>query len=404
MRVLIVASAYPRSPTDVITPWLGETIRQLGIAGVDAEVLAPSYRGLGDQEIDGVAVRRFRYAPRAWERLTHEQTAPDRIRERPAYLSLVPGYVGAGALAAARLARTGRFDVVHVLWPLPHGLLGLAAKRAGGVPLVCTFFGAELRWLAARPGPMRTMLRAIVAGSDAVTAISASTAAALAACVPGVQVTTIPFGAAVAAPDVVGHPRAARRAGDPFALLFVGRLVERKGVHVLLDAMASSGDAVRLDVVGDGPERAALEARARSSGIAHRVRFHGLVPADALASHFDACDALVLPAIVDAKGDTEGLGVVLIEALSRGRPVIASAVGGIPDVVRDGETGLLVPPGDAPALARAIDALASDPARAQALAEAGQRHVEREFSWPTIVERLTAVYASAARRRRAGAA
>lgn len=391
LRVLLIASAYPRSPSDVITPWLGTAIGRLAAAGVVVDVLAPAYRGLGDQTVGGVVVHRFRYAPRAWERLTHEQTAPDRIRERPAYLGLVPSYVGAGALAAVRLARGGRYDVVHALWPLPHGLLGLAARWAAGVPLVTTFFGAELSWLGARH-VMRRVLRAIVARSDAVTAVSSSTAERLARLVPGVRVVTLPFGAAIDPPAQV--PPAPSGDGP---LLFVGRLVERKGVHVLLDALARLGAGrPTLDVVGDGPERAALVARAERLGLGAAVRFHGMVPAPALGDHLARCGALVLPAVIDAKGDTEGLGVVLLEALAHGRPVIASAAGGIPDIVRDDVTGLLVPAGDVGALATAIAALRTDPARAGRLAEAGRRHVADAFSWDVIIPRLVAVYEGAA--------
>jgi hypothetical protein len=83
------------------------------------------------------------------ETLTHDQTAPDRVRERPWYLALVPLYVAAGRRAARRLVKRERFDVVHVFWPVPHGLFGMAAKRGGGPPLVSTFFGVELTWLEA---------------------------------------------------------------------------------------------------------------------------------------------------------------------------------------------------------------------------------------------------------------
>jgi glycosyltransferase involved in cell wall biosynthesis len=125
----------------------------------------------------------------------------------------------------------------------------------------------------------------------------------------------------------------------------VGRLVERKGVHLLLDALASLPPVapVVLRVVGDGPDRARLEARAQRLGLGARAVFHGFVSKDELQARLAACDAFVLPAVVDAKGDTEGLGVVLIEAMSYARPAIASAAGGIVDIVRDGRNGFLVP-------------------------------------------------------------
>ncbi|HEX2188502.1 MAG TPA: glycosyltransferase [Longimicrobiaceae bacterium] len=402
MKVLYLVTAYPRGPADVITPWLVETIRRLGERGIGVEVLAPSYRGLGGQSVEGVRVHRFRYAPRGWETLTHDQTAPDRIRERPQFLGLVPGYVAAGSLAAARLARSGRFDVLHAFWPLPHGLLGLAAKRTSGVPLVSTFFGVELTWMESQLPFLGPVLRRIVRGSDAVTTISSYTAERLRRLVPDARSTVIPFGATVEAPaepPPASDPAAERR---PFELLFVGRLVERKGVHVLLDALASLEPARRplLRVVGDGPEREPLAARARLLGLGERAVFEGFVSSAELAERFARCDAFVLPAVVDAKGDTEGLGVVLLEAMVNAKPVIASAAGGIVDVVRDGRSGWLVPPGDAAALAAAVRACMDDPERRRRYGLQGREDAAAGFSWPVIVDRLAGLYQEVVRTRR----
>ncbi len=397
VRVLYIATAYGRHPDDVITPWMTETIHRLRREGVAVEVLAPSYRGLEGGEVDGVRVHRFRYAPRRWEDLTHDQTAPDRIRERPWYLGLVPGYALAGMRAAARLASRDRFDVVHVHWPIPHALFGLAARRVAGVPLVLTFHGVELTWTRRRWPILAPFLRHVIRTADAVTANSSYTAALIRS-VYDRDVVRIPFGATIEPPGA--EPVPAKPAGGPFELLFAGRLVERKGVHYLLEALAGlrARRPVYLRVVGDGPLRAWLEARAGELGLADRVRFDGFVSSEELARRFASCDAFVLPAVVDAKGDTEGLGVVLVEALTYARPVVASAAGGIVDVIRDGETGLLVPPGDAGALARAIAELVDDPVRARALGAAGRAHVEREFSWPVIIERLLSLYRSVAAR------
>lgn len=422
MRILYIVSAYNRGPGDVITPWLVETVRHLSDRGIDVQVLAPSYRGLASQDIDGVRVHRFRYAPKRWEALTHEETAPDRVRHRPLYLAEVPGYTLAGAAAAARLARRGAVDVIHVHWPVPHALMGWAARRASGAPLVCTFHGVELTW-ARKTRVLMPFLKRAIRTADAVTANSSYTEGLIRK-VYDRPVERIPFGAAVepaAAPAPAREPpktpppnggrqgggttvggwqsrarpgRGQREAGAGFELLFVGRLVERKGVHYLLEALALLGKAsgVHLRVVGDGPMRPALESKAAGLGIGHRVVFDGLLGGDVLARRFAECDAFVLPAVADAKGDVEGLGVVLIEALSYGKPVIASAAGGIVDIVRDGDTGLLVPPGDAAALASAIMRYVDDPQLAAKLAARGRAHVEREFSWPVITDRLIALY------------
>ena len=398
MKVLYLVTAYARGPGDVITPWLVETIRRLAARGVEVEVLAPAYRGGAGQTVDGVRVHRFRYARRGWETLTHDQTAPDRIRERPWFLGLVPGYMAAGSRAAARIARDGGFDVLHAFWPIPQGVLGLHAKRKTGLPLVSTFFGVELTWMERQFPFLAPLLRRIVRGSDAVTAISSYTAGRLESQVPGVNPAIIPFGAAVDAPAEA--PPYGWDGTRPFALLFVGRLVERKGVHLLLDALASLPPErrVALDVVGDGPDRAKLQAQADRLGLGGRAVFHGFVSKEELQRRLETCDAFVLPAVVDAKGDTEGLGVVLIEAMSYARPVIASAAGGIVDIVEDGRNGFLVPPGDAAALAGAVGRMMDDPARARALGLQGRNDAAARFSWDAIADRLAEIYRAVARR------
>jgi glycosyltransferase involved in cell wall biosynthesis len=130
------------------------------------------------------------------------------------------------------------------------------------------------------------------------------------------------------------------------------------------------------------------------------VRFTGYVPERRLREYYQRCDIFVLPAVVDSKGDTEGLGVVLLEALRFERPVIASAVGGIPDIVRPGETGWLVAPGDPEAIAGAALEIARDPASALGIARKGRRFVEERFSLEHVVAELTEVYRSAIRARR----
>lgn len=400
MKVLYVVTAFPRDETDVITPWLLQTIHRLRARGVEVEVLAPSYRGLGDQVISGTRVHRFRYAPARWETLTHDQTAPDRIREKPLFASLLPGYLAAGSMAAARLARTGEFAAVHAFWPLPHGVLGLAGARAGGIPLISTFFGVELTWVESGLRAARPVVREIIRRSDAVTAISTYTAELVKRIAPGARPVVIPFGAAVEPARASPRPRPP----GELRVLFVGRLVERKGVHVLLEALAAvarRGAAASLDVVGDGPERERLERRVTELELTGSVVFHGFVSDAELRARLEATDCLVLPAVRDRKGDVEGLGVVLLEAMGAGKPVIASAAGGITDIVEHEATGLLVPPGDVAALAAALERYRDDPAFAARMADAGAARVAERFSWSSIVDRLVSLYRSVAQRRTA---
>lgn len=400
MKVVHVVTAFPRHDGDVITPWLGRLLLGLRDRGVDVGVLAPAYRGGGATEWRGIPVRRFRYAPARLETLTHDETVPDRVRSRPAYLALLPAYLVGGSVASIRVGGSAPPDVVHVHWPAPHAWFGSLARAASGgrTAVLSSFYSVEIRWIERRLPWAVPLLRWSVETSDAVTAISSATAAAVGRYTTR-EVPVIPFSAAVSArapdPSTVSAAVARNPAADGILrLLFVGRLVERKGVHILIRALARVRKRMEatLTVVGEGPETGALRAEAARVGVEASVDFAGRVDEDALAEAYRTSDLFVLPAVVDRKGDSEGLGVVLLEALEFGLPVIASNIGGIPDIVKHGETGLLVPPADAAALASAILEATRNPAETRKRTRRGAAHARAEFALPGIVDRLLRCY------------
>jgi len=390
MRILHIVTAFPRFPNDIISPWLVEMLKRLRAAGHDVEVLAPAYRGGGNREFDGIPVHRFRYFPARWEDLTHDQATPDRLRRSLRYKIMPLFYVLGGVWAAWRLGRRRRYDVVHVHWPLPHALFGWAARRACGARMVTSWYGVELRWVKSSLPWLKRFLVWALRTSDQVVAISSATAREITNVVP-VSVRVIPY--TVGFPETAAGP-SLPRAGDSFLILFVGSLVERKGVRYLIDALPLLPAQLhaKLVIIGDGAERSRLEAQVRARGLQHLVEVRGRVAEQELRRAYAAASVLVLPAIVDARGDTEGLGVVLLEAMSYGVPVIGSDLGGITDIVVDGQTGLLVPPQDSAALAAALERLATDRDLARRLGEAGAGHVRRHFSWPAIIAQWEECY------------
>lgn len=405
MRILHVVTAFPREPGDVIVPWLVELIARQRAAGHEAEVFTSAYRGGGNAEHRGIPVHRFRYAPAAWEDLTHEEAAPDRMRRSVRYKLLPLAYVIAGAFGIWRLARRNRYDVVHVHWPLPHALFG-AVARAGGrgrTRLVTHWYGVELRWVQSTLRWLRWFVRWALRTSDAVVAISSYTAREIERLgVRSVAVRVIPYTSSLAATAGVSPtPAPAASSTGPFRILFVGRLVERKGVMHLVEAVQRlpAGLDAHLEIVGEGPERPRLEAQIARAGLAERVALRGRVSDSALQAAYRSADVAVLPSIVDARSDTEGLGVVLLEAMSYGVPVIASELGGITDIVENGASGLLVSPADPGALAEALRRLAEDRALAARLGAAGQRRAATAFGWPAIMAQWEECYAAATGRR-----
>lgn len=399
MRILHVVTAFPRSTDDVIVPWLVELIKHLRAAGHDAQVLTSAYKGGGNTAFAGIPVHRFRYFPARWEDLTHDEAAPDRMRHSLRYRIMPALYVLCGLWAAWRLGRRQRFDVVHVHWPVPHALFGWAVRKASDARIVTSWYGAELRWVKGSLPWLRPFVRWALAASDQVVAISSHTAREIAE-FSNVQARVIPYtiGFAEAKADVARVPR------DGFGVLFVGRLVERKGVRHLIDAVQRMAPErrARLVIIGDGPERERLEDQVRRAGLEDRVEVRGRVSDRELRQAYADSSVFVLPAIVDTRGDTEGLGVVLLEAMVYRIPVIASDLGGITDIVTHGETGLLVPPADATALAAALERLAADPVLTQRLGDAGHDLLRGRFSWPGIVAQWEACYAAALSGARAG--
>lgn len=177
-------------------------------------------------------------------------------------------------------------------------------------------------------------------------------------------------------------------------ILFVGRLIDWKGVNILVSSMKKVRDTVRnarLVIVGDGPERKSLADRVKELGLEDSVTFTGQVSGMELKDYYSRASVFVLPSIT-VNNQTEGLGVVLLEAMASGVPVIGSNTGGIPDIIEDGVNGLLVQPGDPKALADAIIRILSDLALADRFREAGIKTVSERFSWDRIGDQFTMVY------------
>lgn len=185
------------------------------------------------------------------------------------------------------------------------------------------------------------------------------------------------------------------RSEEPFRLLTVGRLVEKKGVDDALRAVAilvEHGLAVEHTIVGDGPMRRELETLASSLNLGGQVRFLGSQASESVARLMEQSDALLAPSVTAADGDMEGIPVVLMEAMARGLPVVSTFHSGIPELVHDGVSGVLVPERSPDQLAGKVESLIRQPQRWPKLGRAAREHVEQHHDIELLNDRLVSIF------------
>lgn len=408
MKVLVIGSVYPRFQEDAEVPWLRTSIAHLKKADVEIQVLAPAYKGLKSHDIDGTHVNRFRYAPASWEILTHEEGAPSKMASKPWLQLLAIPYIINGFFQCIRICRKWRPDVIHAHWPFPHAYIALGAAKLYKIPLVLNFHGAELLLIRKKKW-VKPLLKFAIGQAQAIFANSSFTAGKIKA-LRNVDVEWSPYGttlegaslplasaadAASATPSSGGTPQRPEphAINNKFKILFVGRHIERKGICYLIEAAKYlPRDKFEIRIVGVGNLTEQLKQQAAAVNEGAEIIFTGKLSPEDLANEYKTANVFTLPAIVDHKGDTEGLGVVLIEAMELGLPIVASNVGGIPDVVVDGESGILVPEKDPAALADAFKRLEADPTLIQKLLAGARNRIDKCFTWDGIIERQVEVY------------
>ncbi len=391
MKVLYIATAFPRFEGDIITPWLVEVVRQLKAKGIEVEVFTSSYQGLKDQELYGIKIHRFRYFFKKWEKLTHDETAVDKVKKGLLNQLLVPFYMLMGTLQIMKLARKEKYDIIHTHWPLPHAIFGYIAAKISRARHILYFHGVELMWVKTELKFLKPFLRWAISSADTIMCNSSHTAARIRE-IYNRDINIIPSGQA--AMTNTSPPEQIIRNNPIKQILFVGRLVERKGVNYLIEAFSKIVKKIdsRLNIIGTGLDLDMLKQTAQKNGIFDKVNFAGKVTAQQLDQYYREADVFVLPAVIDSKGDTEGLGVVLIEALTYKIPVIATSCGGIVDIIKDNQTGILIQEKDSQAIAEALEKILSDTRYAVELAQNGYEYVNAHYNWNTISDKIIALF------------
>ena len=329
----MLTTSYPRFEGDAAGRFVADAVERLRTHGVDVDVVSPaSFRHFGIAFGAGIA---------------------GNLRRRP-WLALALPAFAASFVRTARVATRGA-DVVHAHW-LPTAAVALATRR----PVVLTVHGTDLE-LARRTRPL---VRALLGRVRIVLAVSESLAEGV-RLLGALDVRVVPNG--IALPPEIGEE------AEPSQILFAGRLSKEKGILDLVEAAGGH----KLVVAGDGP------LRARVPGALGWLPHHELDRLYARA------------AVVACPSHREGFGVACAEAMAHARAVVASDVGGLRDLVVDGETGLLVPPGDVAALRAALERLLADQGLRQRLGTAARERVSRLASWERVTDATLRAYEDA---------
>ncbi|PCJ40686.1 MAG: glycosyl transferase [SAR86 cluster bacterium] len=379
-KILVTASTFPR--------WLGDTDPPfiyylcLGLQKYEVHILAPHCKGCPEKEVlKGLHIHRYRYAPQSMEVLAYDGGLLRKIKSRPLYALLLPFFIGGQWLAIRRLQNKHKFALIHAHWIIPQGLVAALSP----CKYLLTSHGGDLYALK---GKFLTSIKKwILKKAARVTVVSH---AMVSECVKlGLResdVTVQPMGVDTTdlfvAPE--NHDSAARN-----GILCVGRLVEKKGISVLIEALAvlrAIEIKPKLTIIGDGPEAENLKRLVSEKKLGAQVIFLGAIRNTDLPAYYQQASIFVLPSIISKDGDQEGLGLVSVEAMACGCPVIASALPAVKDVVSHEKDGLLVEPGSASAFAKAIHRLLEDKNLRNLLAEAGLQRASY-FDWKKVSAR-----------------
>jgi len=391
-KILVTASTFPRWKNDTESRFVYDLSQHLS-KQYDITVLAPHHHNAKTHELmEGLKIVRFKYFFSSQQKLCYEGGIHENLKKSFLAKLQVPFFLLSEFVHTLALINKQKPSIVHAHWILPQGLVAAFIKKFFNrkFKLIVTSHAGDV-FILNNPF-LRFFARFTLKNSHAVTSNSSFTASAVKK-VFNKPVSIIPMGV-----DLDKFRKSASSIRKKYSkpiILFVGRLAEKKGVHHLISAMPSvvaSFPTAKLLIIGSGPEKNSLVSLANRLQLQKNISFLDSIPNSELPKYYSSADVFVLPSIVARSGDTEGLGVVLLEALASGLPAIASDVGGIPDVIINKKTGLLVAQKSTVSLATAILNLLNNKKLQKTLIKNGKRHINNNFSWKVVSKKFSDVY------------
>ena len=405
MKIVVSTTTFPARPDDPVPAFVLEQI--LGFLAedpsLDVYVLIPHniHDGSLPSRIrrDGFTEVRYHYfRPRKFESLTGRGILP-ALREKPARYLLIPFFLLAQRRALVSLCREVQPELIYAHWFMPQAVIAHGVSKRFGIPLVFTTHASDVSVLKRVP-MARQLIRRVLQHASAFTAVSNQTARKLVDFFHEAEwterfahkLTILPMGTKVGAEKLQSH--AVREAlaecgidGSRRIILALGRLVEKKGFDVLIDAYSMLSDDIRrefqLVIAGDGQLADQLVDQVTQLELTDDTTFTGYVGGAPKQALLQVSQLFVVPSVVDSMGDSEGLPVTLMEALAFGKIVIATDVSGAQEIL-DGRCGTIVPEKDPAAIAAAITRYVNADREVITREQSEAKRLALDFDWPAI--------------------
>ena len=393
--VLVLTTSFPLDSTIAVGIHVIEKCRHLVKNGINVKVIAPHHTGGKRKEvIDGIEIRRFRYFfPAKWQRLAYGAGIPTNIKNSLFAKIQLPFFLFSFIISA--LKETKHYNIIHCHWAIA-GLVGVIAGKLYKKRVVLMMHGAEVFVLGKNP-----VLKFILKNVDYLISNSTFTEKKTLEVYPVPNHQVISPGVDIKRfypqKKIPYLRKILNISEEDIFILAIGKFIPRKGFEYLIKAFniivnQRKTTNIKLRIGGRGPLKKKYETMIKDYGLNSCISFLRNINDAEIPSYYSEADIFVLPSIVDDRGDTEGLGVVLIEAMACQTPCIASNVGGIPDIIKDGINGFLIEQRNLKVLVERIFRLADNKELRIKIGINGYESVKENFNWNSISKKIIKVY------------
>lgn len=402
MKILVLTTTFPRWINDSTPTFVYDLSKRLQENGVEIVILAPHHEGAKKYEIlDGIKIYRFPYFyPAKYQGLVYDGGILSNLKRSHLAKIQIPLLFLSELFYSLKIIRKEKIDLIHSHWIVPSGLIGVICKKLFKIRHITTAHAGDV--FTIKNSKYFTKISSfILRNSDKITANSIYTKDAILSIENKIKnnVEIIPMGVDMSIFNPKWRDRDFKiNFGAKYIIFSVGRLVDKKGIKYLISAMkyiTKEFSDTKLIIGGSGPNRKYLEILTKKLGLNDKIIFTGYIKNSELPFYFASSDVFVLPSIVTREGDTEGLGIVLLEAMASGTPVIGSNVGGIRDIIEDNKTGFLTKPRNPEDIANKIVKLLQDEKIRHFFSMEGLKLIEDKFSWEIVTNMFLKVIAYA---------